>query len=117
MLNAATRQFEFTSEFDGLSVSAFIARPEGNINGIVQIVHGMNEHKERYFDFMDYLASEGFITVIHDNRGHGQSIAAPEDLGFMYRNGDEAYPAMLAAIFPSARVFSIRVPQIFRSPT
>ena len=91
MLNAATRQFEFTSEFDGLSVSAFIARPEGKINGIVQIVHGMNEHKERYFDFMDYLASEGFITVIHDNRGHGRSIAAPEDLGFMYRNGGEGF--------------------------
>ena len=47
MLNAATRQFEFTSEFDGLTVSAFIAKPEGNINGIVQLVHGMNEHKER----------------------------------------------------------------------
>ena len=62
MLNAATRQFEFTSEFDGLTVSAFIARPEGNINGIVQIVHGMNEHQERYFEFMDYLAAEGFIT-------------------------------------------------------
>ena len=89
MLNAATRQFEFTSEFDGLTVSAFIARPEGNINGIVQIVHGMNEHKERYFEFMDYLAAEGFITVICDNRGHGRSIAAPEDLGFMYRNGGE----------------------------
>ena len=103
MLNAATRQFEFTSEFDGLSVSAFIARPEGNINGIVQIVHGMNEHKERYFDFMDYLASEGFITVIHDNRGHGQSIAAPEDLGFMYRNGDEGFVSDIVQLKKAVR--------------
>lgn len=91
MLNAATRQFEFASKHDGLIVSAFIAKPEGNINGIVQIVHGMNEHKERYFDFMDYLAAEGFITVIHDNRGHGKSISSPDDLGFMYKNGGEGF--------------------------
>ncbi|MDO4863187.1 MAG: alpha/beta hydrolase [Ruminococcus sp.] len=103
MLNAATRQFEFTSEFDGLSVSAFIARPEGNINGIVQLVHGMNEHKERYFEFMDYLAAEGFITVIHDNRGHGRSIAAPEDLGFMYRNGGEGFISDIVQLRKSVR--------------
>ena len=103
MLNAATRQFEFTSESDGLSVSAFIAKPEGNINGIVQLVHGMNEHKERYFEFMDYLAAEGFITVIHDNRGHGRSIAAPEDLGFMYRNGGEGFVSDIVQLRKSVR--------------
>ncbi|MCQ2491297.1 MAG: alpha/beta hydrolase [Ruminococcus sp.] len=103
MLNAATRQFEFKSEFDGLSVSAFIAKPQGNINGIVQLVHGMNEHKERYFEFMDYLASEGFITVIHDNRGHGHSIAADEDLGFMYRNGGEGFISDMIQLRKSVR--------------
>lgn len=103
MLNAATRQFEFTSEFDGLTVSAFIAKPEGNINGIVQLVHGMNEHKERYFEFMDYLATEGFLTVIHDNRGHGRSIAAPEDLGFMYRNGGEGFISDIVQLKKSVR--------------
>ena len=103
MLNAATRHFEFKSEFDGLSVSAFIAKPEGNINGIVQIVHGMNEHKERYFEFMDYLAAEGFITVIHDNRGHGKSISAPADLGFMYRNGGEGFISDIIQLKKSVR--------------
>ena len=91
MLNADTREFEFVSDFDGLKVSAVIAKPSGNINGIVQIVHGMNEHKERYFEFMDYLAEEGFITVIHDNRGHGKSICTPDDLGFMFRNGGKGF--------------------------
>lgn len=91
MLNADTREFEFVSDFDGLKVSAVIAKPSGNINGIVQIVHGMNEHKERYFEFMDYLAEEGFITVIHDNRGHGKSICTLDDLGFMFRNGGKGF--------------------------
>ena len=91
MLNADAREFVFTSGFDSLNVSALIAKPSGNINGIVQIVHGMFEHKERYFDFMDYLAGEGFMTVIHDNRGHGKSICTPDDLGFMFRNGGKGF--------------------------
>ncbi len=98
MLNADTREFQFTSEFDGLDISAVIAVPSGSINGIVQIVHGMNEYKERYFPFMDYLASEGFISVIHDNRGHGKSICNPEDLGFMYRNGGQGFVEDIAQL-------------------
>ena len=91
MLNADAREFVFTSGFDSLNVSALLAKPSGNINGIVQIVHGMFEHKERYFDFMDYLAGEGFLTVIHDNRGHGKSICTPDDLGFMFRDGGRGF--------------------------
>ena len=91
MLNAAVKNFQFTSDFDGLEIDASIAVPSSNINGIVQIVHGMCEYKERYFPFMDYLAEEGFITVIHDNRGHGKSVCSKDDLGFLYKNGDVGY--------------------------
>ena len=98
MLNADTREFQFTSDHDGLIVSAVIAAPSGNINGIVQIVHGMNEYKERYFPFMDYLAEEGFITVIHDNRGHGKSICTPDDLGFMFRAGGKGFVSDIAQL-------------------
>lgn len=98
MLNADMREINFTSDFDGLEISAVIAAPPRDVNGIVQIVHGMNEYKERYFDFMDYLAEEGFVTVIHDNRGHGNSISQPDDLGFMYRNGGEGFVADIAQL-------------------
>ena len=74
MLNADLKEFEFTSSFDELVISAVIAVPVGNVCGVVQIVHGLNEHKERYYPFMDYLAEEGFITVIHDCRGHDDSL-------------------------------------------
>ena len=98
MLNADLKEFEFNSGFDGLLVSAAIAVPSENICGVVQIIHGMNEHKERYFPFMDYLAEQGFVSVIHDNRGHGKSICTPDDLGFMFRNGGEGFVSDIAQL-------------------
>lgn len=98
MLNADVKEFEFASAFDGLNIHAAIAVPSGECNGIVQIVHGMCEYKERYFPLMDYLAEEGFITVIHDNRGHGKSICAEEDLGFLYRNGGQGFVSDIAQL-------------------
>ena len=114
MLNADLKEFEFTSEYDELVISAVMAVPSGDINGIVQIVHGMNEHKERYYPFMDYLAEQGFITVIHDNRGHGKSIVEADDLGFMFRNGGEGFVAdilqlskRIRAAYPDVPVFMV----------
>ena len=98
MLNADLKEFEFNSGFDGLLVSAAIAVPSENICGVVQIIHGMNEHKERYFPFMDYLAEQGFVSVIHDNRGHGKSICTPDDLGFMFRDGGEGFVSDIAQL-------------------
>ena len=69
-------RYEHISESDGLSLSVLRIEPDASrpVKGIVQLVHGMSEHKERYIDFMKYLAENGYITVIHDNRGHGESI-------------------------------------------
>lgn len=72
------------SEFDGLPLSVALYAPEGDVKGIVQLAHGMSEHKERYFPFMEYLASEGYASILHDHRGHGASVKAADDLGYMY---------------------------------
>ena len=61
--------------------------PAGEPRGIIQIVHGMCEHKERYFPLMEFLRDKGFVVVAHDHRGHGASVATPEDLGFMGKDG------------------------------
>jgi lysophospholipase len=98
MLNADLKEFEFTSSFDELVISAVIAVPAGDVCGVVQLVHGLNEHKERYYPFMDYLAEEGFITVIHDCRGHGKSICTPDDLGFMFRKGGDGFVSDIAQL-------------------
>ena len=98
MLNADMKDLSFVSGHDGLNISAVMAVPPGDVYGVVQLIHGMNEYKDRYFDFMDYLAEQGFITVIHDNRGHGKSICSEDDLGFMFKDGGEGFVSDIAQL-------------------
>ena len=72
------------SNCDNLPLSVAVFAPEGEVKGVVQFAHGMAEHKERYFDFMEYLADKGYVSVINDHRGHGASVKTPEDLGYFY---------------------------------
>ena len=84
--------YEHISGSDGLKLSVLRIEPEEkeNVRGVVQLVHGMCEHKGRYTDFMRYLAQNGYITVIHDHRGHGLSVKDPKDLGYFYEGGYHA---------------------------
>ena len=74
---------KITSKQDGLKLEIAIMECE-NPKGIVQFSHGMAEHKERYFDFMQYLNERGYICVIHDHRGHGGSVKSKNDYGYFY---------------------------------
>lgn len=47
--------------------------PDGKVKGVVQILHGIAEHAERYQDFATYLNSLGYLVVADDHMGHGQS--------------------------------------------
>ena len=69
--------FTLQSAYDGLPLTVAFLVPGGQNSepaaaprAIVQLVHGMCEHKERYYPLMQYLVSKGFICVIHDHRGH-----------------------------------------------
>ena len=87
----AIRQFSVAASADGLQLAGLVAVPEaGAPKAVVQMVHGMCEHKERYEPLMEYLASHGYACVIHDHRGHGASVKTPEDLGYLYDGGWEA---------------------------
>lgn len=78
------------SKIDGLSLSVLFMYPEQEeCHGIVQIIHGMVEYKERYLPLMEHLAEHGFASVIHDLRGHGASVRSSEDLGYLYGAGGD----------------------------
>lgn len=64
--------------------------PDCDLNGVVQLAHGICEYVGRYEDFARYLASKGFVVVANDHLGHGQSVRSPEYLGYFAReNGWE----------------------------
>lgn len=74
------------SAHDGLELGVSIRFPD-HPRGILQLVHGMAEHRERYHDFMDFCAQHGLVVIIHDHRGHGASVKSPEDYGYFYQDG------------------------------
>lgn len=84
---------DIKSQYDGLKLSLLTVTPkEGKeLHGVIQLVHGMCEYKERYLPFMKFMAKHGYICVIHDNRGHGKSVKNVEDLGYMYRGKARAF--------------------------
>ena len=98
------------SPVDGLSLAVEKMEPAGGIRGIVQISHGMAEHKERYEDFMTFLAENGYLCVIHDHRGHGGSVRRPEDLGYFYTEDPAALAEDLYAVTAMIRAKHPQVP-------
>lgn len=58
------------------------ARPDFSPRAVVQIVHGMSEHVERYAPFAEFLVGRGFVVCANDHVGHGKT-AGERDLGHM----------------------------------
>lgn len=66
------------------SIRARCWQPEGEPRGIVQIVHGVAEHVERYDDFAVYLNSVGFLVIAQDHMGHGKSCGNALAQGYFH---------------------------------
>ena len=84
------KEMTLPASADGLSLAMLASVPEGAPRGVVQLVHGMCEHKERYIPFMEWLTARGYVCVIHDHRGHGASVKSADDLGYLYDGGWQA---------------------------
>lgn len=91
-INIIETAYQHISGTDGLPLAVLRIEPEASedIKGIVQIIHGKNEHKGRYAAFMRYLASNGYIAIANDHRGHGESVRDANDRGYMYEGGFQA---------------------------
>ena len=81
-------EFKLVSEFDGTCLSGICVSPT-QPHAILQLAHGMAEHKERYLPFMEYMAERGFVCFLHDHRGHGGSVTTAAELGYFGKNGAE----------------------------
>lgn len=81
MLFSDMKQLTIKAE-DGLLLSATLFETEAP-KALVQIIHGSVEHKERYYEFSQYLCDHNYAVIISDNRGHGASVNTQYPLGFM----------------------------------
>lgn len=63
---------EFKS-FDGKIIYIHEWLNVKNPKGIVQIIHGMAEHAERYTCFAEFLNQNGYLVIADDHRGHGKT--------------------------------------------
>lgn len=93
-----TEIFHLNSEADGLRLEGTLVFPSGAPKGIVQISHGMAEHRQRYLPFLDFLAEAGYLGAIHDHRGHGGSAKSPEDYGYFGAPGWQGAVSDLAQV-------------------
>lgn len=55
--------------------------------GVIQIIHGMNEHIGRYENIARYLNDKGFIVYGDDHRGHGRTAQGTDEVGYIGKDG------------------------------
>ena len=63
---------------------------EGPPTAIIQIVHGINDHAERFDQFARYLCSKGYLVVAHDQMGHGKTASLGGTKGYFDGGWDAA---------------------------
>ena len=76
-----TKNLHFASDFGQVAYDLYEPAKVDSSPIIIQIAHGMIEHKDRYEWLARELASRGYIVAASDHRGHGQSINAEHGIG------------------------------------
>ena len=64
-------------------IHAYLWESEGQPVGVIQLIHGMQEHMGRYSDFATFLNEKGFVVVGHDQLGHGKTASTEDQMGFI----------------------------------
>jgi alpha-beta hydrolase superfamily lysophospholipase len=73
---------EFPSTDGVHSLAATLSLPEGEVCGIVQVIHGMTDYTDRCEDLFFALSKAGYLVVGYDHLGHGRTAKDKEELGF-----------------------------------
>lgn len=81
------KEFLFTAN-DGRKIYCTLWDTVKKPIGIVQLIHGMNEHVNRYDRFAKYLNKNGFIVFGDDHRAHGRTASSIENIGTTDGNED-----------------------------
>jgi acylglycerol lipase len=67
-----SKEFRYRNK-DNLNLYARIWTPEGDVRGVIALVHGLGEYGGRYVDIGQSFVDRGYAFVAGDLRGHGVS--------------------------------------------
>ncbi len=84
-----TKEIYFTSNDSKSRIHAVEWVPENRPKAILQLVHGMAEHIERYGEFATFMAEHGYLVVGDNHLGHGKSVPENGQKGY-FCDGDAA---------------------------
>ena len=65
-------QHETLVAANGHDIHTQLWAPEGQPSCVIQILHGLGEHGDRYARFAAKAVERGFAVCVHDHRGHGK---------------------------------------------
>ena len=69
---------EFTwQDSKGIQIQGVEWKPDGDVKGIITLVHGLGEHCRRYSHFAEFFNQHGLVVQSFDLPGHGKSAAPP----------------------------------------
>jgi alpha-beta hydrolase superfamily lysophospholipase len=104
-----SRKTIFTAN-DGKDIAYYTWIPKHEIIGVVQIVHGMAEHAMRYDHFASKLRTRGFAVYALDLRGHGQTAASADELG--YFGSSDGWQRVVDDIFELTEIIKMEHPDM-----
>ena len=67
------KELSVTNKKDGVVLHGNLFYDENSKKGLILVLHGMAEHKERYEYFINRLVKDGYAVLSTDERGHGES--------------------------------------------
>ncbi len=86
-----------------------IYRPEGEVKASVFVVHGMQEHKERYVKFAEVLNSYQIACMIYDLPGHGTNL---EDDLLGWFGPKDGWKGLIDSAVKAAQMMKKECPQV-----
>lgn len=82
-------EFQYDSRGAG-KIQAYQWMPETEPTAVIQIVHGITDHAERYDQFARYLNRKGYLVVAQDHMGHGKTALLGSTKGYFDGGWDAA---------------------------
>ena len=74
-------EFQYDSRGAG-KIQAYQWMPEAEPTAVIQIVHGITDHAERYDQVARYLNRKGYLVVAEDHMGHGKTASLGSTKGY-----------------------------------